>query len=148
MAVDDVDIKALDSNWEKEVHIPAYGSANFAQAFAAKATQAAGTNGIRVVEANKVGVYLARATQGATYTVQLSNFKPDTGLTVQLLGSQEVDGVPRQTVAFVGSVTTDGFGQASLTWSVDVPAGLYYIKSMDATGAIFGMSVGIDVVGV
>ena len=100
------------------------------------------------MEQDREGLPLARAVQGATYNVQLSNFKPNAELAVQLIGSQEVDGVLRQTVAFVGSVTTNKEGHASLTWSVDAPAGTYYIKAVDSTGAIFGMSIAFDVVGV
>ena len=138
----------LDAKWEKDTFIPAYGSALFAKAFAAEATNAAGTNSVRLVEQDREGLPLARAAQGATYNVQLSNFKPNAELAVQLIGSQEADGVLRQTVAFVGSVATNKEGHASLTWSVDAPAGTYYIKAVDSTGAIFGMSIAFDVVGI
>lgn len=145
--MDDINIKGLDSKWEKDTFIPAYGSALFAKAFAAEATKAAGTNSVRLVEQDKEGLPLTHAAQGAEYVIQLANFKPDTALTVQLIGSQEVAGVAKQTVAPLGSVTTDKDGMATLKWAaVDAPAGTYYLKAVDSTGAIFGMTPAIDIV--
>ena len=52
MAVDGVNIKALDSIWEKDVFIPGYNSPEFAKAFEAEADAAAGTNSVRLVNAS------------------------------------------------------------------------------------------------
>lgn len=147
MAVDDIDIVSLGSSHEKDTFIPAYGSDLFAKAFAAEATKAAGTNSVRLVEEAKEGLPLTHAAQGADYIVQLANFKPNTDLTVQLIGSTDVGCVAKQTVAPLGTVKTDSMGLATLKWSaVDNPAGTYYLKASDATGAIFGMTPAVDIV--
>jgi hypothetical protein len=149
MSVDGVDIKALDSSInkdDKELFIPAYNSPAFAKAFAEEATAAAGANSVRLVQAGKEGLPLTHAAQGETYTIQMANFPPlATELTVQLIGSQDVAGVAKQTSAALGTVKTDK-GAGSLQWPVKVDAGTYYIRAVDATGAIFGMSQAIDVV--
>jgi hypothetical protein len=142
MAVGDVNIKALDSKWAKNLYVPAYNTAAFTQAFAQEATAAAGSNAVRIIEAGKEGVPLAHAAQGKTYTVQLSNFPRATDLTVYLIG--ERDGL--QTVTPVGSVTTGRDGAAALSWPVAADAGAYYLKAVDATLSVFGMSMTIDVV--
>ncbi len=146
MGEDDVTIGGLDSSHEKNIFIPAYNTPEFARAFEAEAAAAAGTNAVRLVKAGKEGISLAHAAQGSTYILQLVNFTPATELTLQLIGSQLVAGAAKQTAASIGVVTTDGSGAASLSWPVDAPAGLYYVKAVDATGGIFGMSLAIDVV--
>jgi hypothetical protein len=149
MAVDGVSIKALDSKWEKDVFIPAYNSAGFAKAFEKEANAAAGVNSVRLVEEAKEGLPLSHAAYNAEYVVQMANFPKDTELTVQLIGSQLVNGVAKQTATALGTAKTDKDGVASITWTVpaDTPAGSYYLKAVDATGAIFGMSPALDVVG-
>lgn len=152
MATEDVSIKALASKFDTERHIPAYNTPAFAKAFAADATAAAGTNSVRLVSEGKEGLPLSHAAHGETYTVQLANFPKSTDLTVQLIGSQEVveagQTVAKQTAAPLGTVQTDKNGVANIEWDVpaDTPAGTYYIKATDATGAIFGMSPALDIV--
>jgi hypothetical protein len=147
MAVDGVNIKGLDSRWEKDIYVPAYNSAAFAKAFEAQASAAAGVNSVRLVEAGRESISLTHAAQGQTYTLQLAHFPKNTELTLQLIGSQLVDGVAKQTAASIGTVTTDKTSAASLSWPVNARAGLYYVKAVDAMGGIFGMSLAIDIVG-
>lgn len=144
--MDDINVAGLDSTWKKDLYIPAYNSPAFAKAFADEATRAAGTNSVRLVEAGKEGLPLSHAVSGDTYTIQMANFKPATDMTVQLIGSQDVGGVVKQTAEVLGKATTDKNGVATIWWPVTEPTGFYYIRAVDSTGAIFGMSIGFDIV--
>ena len=148
MGEDEVTISGLDSSHEKDVFIPGYNTPEFAKAFEAEANAAAGANSVRLVEAGKEGLPLSHAAQGATYKIQMANFPAGvTELTATLIGSQLVGGAAKQTAAPLGAAKVEG-GMASIEWTVprDTPAGSYYIKATDATGAIFGMTPAIDVV--
>jgi hypothetical protein len=139
---DGVKVGALDGGIEKIVSIPAYNTPEFSTAFAKEASAAAGTNSVRLIDGEHTGLPLFHAAVGETYTVLLANFPKGVPLTLQLIGSQEVDGVSKQTATAVSSVKTDRNGAASVTWTVpaDQPLGDCYLKATDSTGIIFGMT--------
>ncbi|KAM3569065.1 hypothetical protein VYU27_008826 [Nannochloropsis oceanica] len=147
MSEDGVDIGALDGGIEKVISIPAYNSPDFSTAFEKEASAAAGTNSIRLIDGDHTGLPLSHAAAGSTYTVLLANFPKNIPLTLQLLGSQEVGGVSKQTATSLASVKTDKDGGAKVTWNVpkDQALGDYYLKASDATGLIFGMTPTLEV---
>ena len=149
LSLDGVDVGALDGAVEKTVSIPAYNTPEFSTAFAKEASSAAGTNSIRLIDGDHSGLPLSHAAAGETYTVLLANFPKNMPLTLQLIGSQEVGGVSKQTATALSSVKTDKDGLASVTWKVpaDQPLGDYYLKAADATGVIFGMTPTLELTG-
>ena len=142
LSLDGVNVGALDGGIEKVISIPAYNTPEFSTAFAKEATAAAGTNSIRLIDGEHTGLPLFYAAVGETYTVLLANFPKDTALVVHLIGSQEMDGVSKQTSTPLMEVKSDKTGAASMSWPVPTnqPLGDYYLKATDATGAIFGMT--------
>ena len=147
LGMDDVDMGNLDGSLEKVVAIPAYNTPEFSKAFAKEASDAAGTNSIRLVDGEHAGMPLFHAVAGETYTVKLANFPKNIELGVSLIGSQLVGGEAKQTSMAIDSIKTDKDGHASVAWKVPATAaGDFYLKAADASGLAFGMTPMFEVV--
>ena len=147
LGMDDVDMGNMDGSLEKTVAIPAYNTPEFSKAFAKEASDAAGTNSIRLVDGEHAGLPLSHAVAGETYTVELAKFPKNIELGLNLIGSQLVGGEAKQTSMAIDSIKTDKDGHASVAWKVPATAsGDFYLKATDATGLIFGMTPVMEVV--
>lgn len=147
LSLDGVQIGAMDGELEKVLFVPAYNTPEWSKAFAKEADAAAGTNSIRLIDGEHAGLPMSHVAAGQTYTVLLSKFPKNLDMTVQLIGSQELNGKSKQTMSPISSIKTDKDGSASITWKVpaDQPLGDYYLKANDKTGLIFGMTPSLEV---